>query len=134
MATAIQFCRVFIAATKGEGRLISLKMEPDCDPVDLPLRGVAGLFAGRWRGVCEVHSIHGAPLCLPRGVLWALETQGQMSMYTPRMHNHHAWLGAFIFRANEPSCLGSKRRGREPEPDEVTHAGDTIGGCSLCKD
>lgn len=48
-------------------------------------------------------------------------------MYTPRMHNHHAWLGAFIFRANEPSCLGSKRRGREPEPDEVTHAGDTIG-------
>lgn len=95
----------FHSGHEGGGRLISLKMEPDCDPVDLPLRGAAGLFAGRWRGVCEVHSIHGDPLCLPRGVLWALETQGQMSMYTPRMHNHHAWLGAFIFRANEPSCL-----------------------------
>lgn len=42
MATAIQFCRVFIAATKGEGRLISLKMEPDCDPVDLTAAGSCG--------------------------------------------------------------------------------------------
>lgn len=68
-----------------------------------------GVFFGPWklRGDVNVHAPYAQSSCLA---------------------------GSVHLRANEPSCLGSKRRGREPEPDEVTHAGDTIGGCSLCKD
>lgn len=60
-----------------------MKTELGCDPVDPPLRGAAGLITGRWRGVCEVHSIHGDPLCPTRGVLWALETQGRCECTRP---------------------------------------------------
>lgn len=68
----------FHSGHEREGQLSSRKTELDCDPRwTPPLRGASGLNTGRWRGVCEVHSIPGDPLCPPRGVLWALETQGR---------------------------------------------------------
>lgn len=88
--------------------------------------------------MCGVHPILGDPFLPTQGCPLGPGNSKETGTYTPLMHNHHAWLGAFIFWANEPSCPGlSERWGRVPEPDEVTHAGDTMGGgrcSSLCED
>lgn len=118
----------FHSGHEGEGRLSSWKTQLDCDLVDPPLRGAAGLITGRWRGVCEVHSIHGDPLCPPRGVLWALEAQGRREGTRPVCTIITLGWERSSFGQMNPAAWGSERRDREPEPDEVTHAGDTIGG------
>lgn len=128
--TATQSCRVFIAPTTGRGGLAPSETKLGRDPAAPPQQGAAGLLTGRRVGCTVFTQTHLLPPGLSSG-------PREVGAHAPYAQSSGLAESVHLSGTRMPvRLLGSKRWGREPEPDEVTHAGHTHGGggCSLCKD